>query len=122
MDIDWKQKLSSRKFWAGVAAWVTSLLTAFNITENTIARVGIIVAGIGSLCVYMLAEAKADAGRTVTENTEPVESRQENKAARKDRIRRMTNIGNLITEYYGTEDINEILVKLIKEQGDSKQE
>jgi hypothetical protein len=41
-------------------------LTAFNLTENTIAHVTIIVAGIGALCVYMLAEAKADAGRSNT--------------------------------------------------------
>jgi hypothetical protein len=60
--IDWKRKLSSRKFWAAIAAWVTSLLAAFNVTESTMAQVGIVVAGIGSLCVYMLAEAKADAG------------------------------------------------------------
>jgi hypothetical protein len=63
MKIDWKRKLSSRKFWTAVAAWATSLLTAFGATDNTIARSGIIIAGIGSLAVYMLAEAKADAGR-----------------------------------------------------------
>jgi hypothetical protein len=60
MKIDWKRKLSSRKFWAAVSAWLTSLLTAFNVTENHIAQAGIIVAGIGSLCVYMLAEGMAD--------------------------------------------------------------
>jgi hypothetical protein len=60
MKIDWKRKLSSRKFWAAVAAWITSLLTAFGATDNAVARVSLIVAGIGSLAVYMLAEAKAD--------------------------------------------------------------
>jgi len=61
--INWKQKLSSRKFWAAVAGWVTSLLTAFNVTENVIARVGLIVAGIGCLAVYMLAESMVDKAR-----------------------------------------------------------
>ena len=65
MKINWKQKLSSRKFWAGVAGWATSLLTAFNVTENNVARVSIIIAGIGSLAVYMLAEGIADANRKV---------------------------------------------------------
>jgi hypothetical protein len=69
MKIDWKRKLSSRKFWAAVAAWLTSILTAFNVTENVIAQVSIIIAGIGSLAVYMLAEAKADAGRAGAENS-----------------------------------------------------
>lgn len=63
MKIDWKQKLSSRKFWAAAAAWVTSILTAFNVTDNVIAQVGIIIAGIGSLCVYMLAEGMTDKAR-----------------------------------------------------------
>jgi hypothetical protein len=64
--VDWKQKLSSRKFWAGLAGWLTSILAAFNVTDNVIARVSIIVAGIGSLCVYMLAEGMADKARAST--------------------------------------------------------
>lgn len=63
MKINWKQKLSSRKFWAAAAAWVTSLLTSFNVTENIIAQIIIIVSGIGSLCVYMLAEGMTDKAR-----------------------------------------------------------
>lgn len=63
MKINWKQKLSSRKFWAGVIGWLTSLLAAFNITENATAQIIIIVSGIGSLCVYMLAEGIADKAR-----------------------------------------------------------
>lgn len=63
MKINWKQKLSSRKFWAALAAWVTSLLTAYGVTNNVIAQVGLIVAGIGALVVYMLAEAKTDIAR-----------------------------------------------------------
>ncbi len=71
MNINWKQKLSSRKLWAAAAAWITSLLTAFNVTDNVIARVGVIIGGIGALVVYMLAEAKVDAGRiTVAEAIE----------------------------------------------------
>ena len=64
--IDWKRKLSSRKLWAAVAGWATSLLTAFNISDNVIARVSIIIAGIGSLAVYIFAESmtdKANAGK-----------------------------------------------------------
>jgi len=63
MKIDWKAKLSSRKFWAAVAAWITSVLTAFGVTDNIIARVSLIVAGIGALAVYMLAEAITDKAR-----------------------------------------------------------
>jgi hypothetical protein len=58
--IDWKRKLSSRKFWAALASWLTSLLTSWGITDNVIARVSIVIAGIGALAVYMLAESAAD--------------------------------------------------------------
>jgi len=71
MKINWKQKLSSRKFWAAVVAWITSLLTAFNIAENTVAQIIIIISGIGSLCVYMLAESLTDKARA--SNGEPEE-------------------------------------------------
>ena len=63
MKTNWKSKLSSRKFWAAFAAWLTSMLTAFNVSENAIAQAGIIVAGIGALAVYMLAEGAVDKAR-----------------------------------------------------------
>jgi hypothetical protein len=61
--IDWKQKLSSRKFWAALAGWITSLLTAFSVADSVIAQVSLIVAGIGALAVYMLAEGMTDKAR-----------------------------------------------------------
>ncbi len=76
MNINWKQKLSSRKFWAALVAWLTSLLTAFGVGENVVARVSIIVAGIGSLAVYMIAEAKADQARAVLEPPEADETKE----------------------------------------------
>lgn len=68
--IDWKRKLSSRKFWAAVAGWATSLLTAFNVTDNVVAQVSIIIAGIGSLAVYMLAEAVTDKAGAEAQKTQ----------------------------------------------------
>lgn len=68
MKINWKQKFSSRKLWTAVAAWVTSLLTAFHVTDNVIAQAGIIIAGIGSLAVYMLAESMTDKARANSDN------------------------------------------------------
>jgi hypothetical protein len=61
--IDWKSKLSSRKFWSAAAAFISANAAAFGVTESVVARVVCVVTGIGALCVYMLAEAKADASR-----------------------------------------------------------
>lgn len=64
---NWKQtlaaKLGSRKFWCAVAAYITSILTAFNVSDNTIVKVTTILGGIGALAVYILAEAYVDGKR-----------------------------------------------------------
>jgi len=65
---DFIRKISSRKFWAAIAGWITSLLTAFNVAENAIAQTVIIVTGIGALAVYMLAEGKVDKARAQGES------------------------------------------------------
>ena len=61
--IDWKRKLSSRKFWLAVVGFVTSILYAFNIAEADVEKiVGIITAG-ATLIAYILAEGWVDASR-----------------------------------------------------------
>lgn len=60
MKIDWKSKLSSRKFWALVAGFVGSLLVAFNVSEGSISQVTAIITAFGSMAVYVLAEASVD--------------------------------------------------------------
>lgn len=62
-NINWVQKLSSRKFWAAVVAYVTSLLTAFNMAESNVSQIALIISGIGALAVYMFAEGMVDQGR-----------------------------------------------------------
>ena len=62
--IDWKAKLSSRKFWVALIGFVSALMFAFNYAEADIEKVaGIITAG-STLIVYILAEAHVDANRT----------------------------------------------------------
>ncbi|GHU36052.1 hypothetical protein FACS1894105_05780 [Clostridia bacterium] len=63
MKINWKQKLSSRKFWAAIGAFVTAILSAIKVADTEIAAVTLIISGIGALAVYMLAEGIADNGR-----------------------------------------------------------
>jgi CBS-domain-containing membrane protein len=59
--VDWRHKLSSRKFWALIGALVTALLTSFGAGAETIERIVGTVAAVGACAVYMLAEAHADA-------------------------------------------------------------
>lgn len=62
--IDWRNKLSSRKFWVALIGFVSAMMFAFNYAEADIEKVaGIITAG-STLIVYILAEAHVDANRT----------------------------------------------------------
>lgn len=62
--IDWKRKLTSRKFWVAVINFVTLLLVANGMEENEIAQItAIIMAGAG-LVAYILAEGFVDASQS----------------------------------------------------------
>lgn len=57
---EWIRKLSSRKFWVAVVAFVTALLVAFNVDAGSIERISSIIMSFGALIAYILAEGFAD--------------------------------------------------------------
>lgn len=61
--IDWRAKLSSRKFWALVVGFVSPLLLAFGVGENTVTQVAAIIAAGGAVVAYLFAEGMVDASR-----------------------------------------------------------
>lgn len=64
--IDWKSKLSSRKFWVAICGFVGGILMAFKLDEQTVTQVtGIIMAG-ASVLAYILGEAWTDAAGAQT--------------------------------------------------------
>lgn len=61
--IDWKQKLSSRKFWLAIIGFITPLLVIFKIDVGSIETVtGLIMSG-GALIAYIFSEGWVDANR-----------------------------------------------------------
>ena len=59
--IDWKNKLTSRKFWMAVVGLVSGILVAFKLDEQTVTQItGIIMAG-ASVVAYIIGEGWADA-------------------------------------------------------------
>lgn len=62
-DINWAQKLSSRKFWAFVAAFITSVMIAFRFDQEIIVQVTAIIGAFGALVMYLYTEGKIDAAR-----------------------------------------------------------
>lgn len=59
--IDWKRKLSSRKFLAAVAGVVMGLAMVFGLDEGTISNVAGAVVSVASVVAYIVAEGKVDA-------------------------------------------------------------
>lgn len=75
MKINWKQKLTSRKFWAAVIGFVTALLVAFGVGDLTIEQVVAVITACASLIAYIIGEGLVDAARidsnsTTTDDTE----------------------------------------------------
>ena len=60
MKIDWNRKLSSRKFWALLAALATSVLAIVGADESTTLQVTGVITAAGASIAYILAEGYAD--------------------------------------------------------------
>lgn len=63
MKVNWKQKLTSRKFWAAVVGFVTPILIVFNVPDLTIEQVTAIITSGGALIAYIIGEGLVDANR-----------------------------------------------------------
>ena len=59
--IDWKRKLTSRKFWAAIVGFVTPLMLAFGVAENVVTETSAIIMAGADVLVYILAEGLVDA-------------------------------------------------------------
>lgn len=61
---DLLRKLTSRKFWLALVAFITALLVAFNVDAGSVEQITSIIMSFGSLVAYILAEGWADAHNT----------------------------------------------------------
>lgn len=66
--IDWKSKLTSRKFWAAVIGFVTAILVAFGIDDLTIEQVVGLITAASTLIAYIIGEGMVDAARVNSQN------------------------------------------------------
>lgn len=63
MKIDWKAKLTSRKFWMALVGFITPLVIAFGVSEATAAEIaGIIMSG-ASVVAYIIGEGLVDSNK-----------------------------------------------------------
>ena len=62
--IDWKRKLTSRKFWTAIIAFVTLILIFFNVPQATANQVAEIIMAGAVVIGYIIGEGLADSKNT----------------------------------------------------------
>ena len=72
--IDWKRKLTSRKFWMAIAGSVSMLFVAFGGSESLAEQITALIMAGAAVVAYIIGEGLADASAAGTSGTEqPVE-------------------------------------------------
>ena len=61
--VDWKSKLTSRKFWAAVIGFVTALCFAFGVEEPSIEQIVALITAMSTLIAYIIGEGMVDKAR-----------------------------------------------------------
>jgi hypothetical protein len=60
-NVDWKRKLTSRKFWAAVVGFASPLIIAGGGSQELAAQVAAIIMSGAALIAYIIGEGLADA-------------------------------------------------------------
>ena len=72
MGIDWKRKLTSRKFWAAVCNFVGMMILAFGGTPGTAEKITAIIMAGATVIAYIIAEGLVDAANVAPEYIEEI--------------------------------------------------
>ena len=62
MKIDWKRKLTSRKFWLAIATFVTMLFIYFTGDAEKAEKISALIMAGASVVAYVIGEGLADGG------------------------------------------------------------
>lgn len=74
MKINWTQKLTSRKFWAAIITFITSILVAFGVPDLTIEQVVAVISAGSVMIAYIIGEGMVDAARVEKDNNNESEN------------------------------------------------
>lgn len=66
--IDWKRKLTSRKFWAAVATFATMLIIYFGGNQQTADKTAALIMAGATVIAYIIGEGLADSSTTIVGN------------------------------------------------------
>ena len=77
--MDWKRKLTSRKFWLAVVGLVTGIVLAFRGDAELAEKISGIVMTGASVIAYIIGEGLTDASHAEEKTEEPEETEEEPK-------------------------------------------
>ncbi len=69
MKINWQKKLSSRKFWIALCAFVCAMCALLGVDEITIEKLATTLSSLGVCAVYILTEGYLDSKAMEKNNT-----------------------------------------------------
>ena len=78
MKINWRQKLSSRKFWLSLTGFIVALLIVFEVDSLKIEQIIALISAISTLITYIIGESIIDAKRIENERVINCESKKAN--------------------------------------------
>ena len=67
--IDWKRKLTSRKFWLSIASFVSMLMVVLGQSESTATQVTSLIMAGATVIGYVIGEGLADSENAVNEKS-----------------------------------------------------
>lgn len=76
MKIDWKRKLTSRKFWLSVASFISMLMIYFGHAESEASQVAALIMAGATVVGYIIGEGLADAAAVGQEDAAEPEEKE----------------------------------------------
>ena len=73
-NIDLVRKLTSRKFWAAVASFVSMMIVAFGGTENSATQIAALIMAGASVIAYIIGEGLTDAANACIDVDNTIEN------------------------------------------------
>lgn len=68
--VDWKHKLTSRKFWVAIAGFISLTLTALHVQPGTVQQISAIMMAGATVVAYIVGEGLVDAATVSTTTPE----------------------------------------------------
>ena len=70
--MDWKRKLTSRKFWTALASFVSMLIIALKGSEELAVQITALIMGGAAVIAYIIGEGLTDAASLSAEDEKPL--------------------------------------------------